>query len=166
MAHRTQFLRHEIFKVWLLYLVAGLAFIPAGIICVLLLRRGISQPVSLLISLSVGSCLVYVAWRFTNKKLNSQPKAFPIQSGAKPLTRSLFYSNPLVVFFNLVAMGLSIGFLIANAPFLVLWLCPVLIILLLGIKIGGVPMTTVFSVVVMLILGSVDICCKLFECEQ
>src|ERR1700742_55895 len=71
MGQHIRFLRYKIFKVWLLYLVTGLAFIPAGIICFVLLRWGISRPLSFFVSLSVGSCLAYFTWKSTDKQTGS-----------------------------------------------------------------------------------------------
>lgn len=77
MATRTPFWLREMLKVWMQYLAAGLAFIPAGILCVVLLNKGLTRNVALVVSVAIGLVLAYFAWKLVDNRLVLHPPLPP-----------------------------------------------------------------------------------------
>jgi putative flippase GtrA len=67
---------HRPLKRFLLYWVVVLVAVPAGILCLLLLRF-LPQTIALSLSVALGLVAAYFAWTFTDKRISFAPKESP-----------------------------------------------------------------------------------------
>lgn len=69
MARRIPFWLRNVFKLYLQYLLSGLAAIPAGLLTYALVRAGITEAVALLASAAIGLVVAASVWQWLDKRL-------------------------------------------------------------------------------------------------